>query len=1068
MRKVFLAISMMVLATLSLSANEEQFYFVAKPADEGVYLRWDVVEGNYPSSDEIDYMILRKNDQNISTFRPDGIMSVSQIRALYALPANQADLMSVIDMISKNDDPACSGANLSNYAEKIQGCMEDPMWRYMAMKAHFPLAVIGERAYLDRNPGTDPVTYELIAVKQNGASTLSKRLGKVVVDPTQRPMVLAAKNFKQVRQSSACNAPEYAKDDYTVSLTWENGGSQTDSFANSMLVTGYDIYRAKEGDQPLLQTEIADLVQNAQVDSNGNYVIPGLEKVNDVPVQLSNSEEEETPLFLETKDELEKAGLKPGDSRWYYLVPRDFSGHYGKMAHYKVTIPDLLPPVTPWGVHVIEHEGKAKLVWNNITAANYAKYYKRSRKFCNLNTLSSLKRLRFADKDGDCGVADVSVNLNVKKYYIYRFDNPADAAKFKDSDMDGIPDLEESPDDVCIANQITSANQYLARHLVAVLNASDFEGKEFVTFIDKLAKSKYYWYRIASATETTPSILTPPIRAMIPDRTLPGKPEPELSTCSNYIVSAYSIEGETPYIAYDETGEAKEVKLTCMTNATYALVSHDIYLPVGDDGYVKSNGINLCQCASGTISFLDEHRKVLAQKTLCSGCSRATEFYVLQENDCRKFGGFKVVHHGEDIPYWPIADLSEPIAEDECVEFTVYIGGKRIKAVRNCKEKNHFDLSDLNLSNLGEGEKYCIGMTVYNANNQHSPTSYLPCFGVIDQHVPNKPSIRRLIPNDNNVSVAWLSPQEKIAATIVKLYAQDDEKKVYLRTFAHPDHMEKAQKDGITMNVDILLDTPATVGETWCAKAKSVGFNGKLSQWSEERCMQKGAQNVNTEALPWPKIPSVKKSGNFNFVVNNSILKTVLSEQNISVPGGDDGMTNKIILEREVEKKFRQNAFSFVLYRQMRENGIWSNFVQVSPLISDENVKIVKVLFSKSVGDNMNAVFWELENGLYLSGVFTIYKNGGFSGTASLFYIDHYPYKNNRAYRYVKVNMDQDHEIVDYEISNRVIVGTEETTQPPATGINVIPQLNTGAQLQQLPQLNTLQLNTLQPIGGVQ
>ena len=1072
MKKVFLIMSMMVLTTLSLSANEEQFYFVAKPADEGVYLRWDVVEGNYPTADEVDYMVLRKNDQNISTFRPDEMLSTAQIKALYALPSNQADLMSVIDMISKNDDPACSGANLSNYAEKIQDCMQDPMWRYIAMKSHFNLALIGERAYLDPNPGTDPVTYELIAVKQEGTSTLIKRMGKVTVDPTARPSVLAAKNFHQVRQSKDCNAPEYAKDDYTVSLTWENGGSQTDAFANSMLVTGYDIYRATDSAQPRLQTEISDLVVGAQIDSNGNYILPGLQKVNDVPVLLANSEGEEIPLFLETKDTLRKAGLKPGDSRWYYLVPRDFSGHYGKMASYQVTIPDLLPPVTPWGVHVIETEGNAKLVWNNITAANYAKYYKHSRKFCNLNTLSSVKRLRFADKDSDCGVADVAVNLNVKKYYIYRFDNPADAAKFKDSDMDGIPDLEENENEVCSANTIDATNANLARHLVGEVNASDFEGEEFVTFEDTLAKGKYYWYRIASATETTPSILTPPIRAMIPDRTLPAKPKPELSVCSdNYIVSAYSLEGETPYIAYDETGEAKEVKLTCMINATYALFSKDIYLPVRDDGYVDSKGINLCECSSGTITFLDEHRNALASKPLCSGCTRSTEFYVLQENDC-KFGGYELVHDGEDLSSWPVMDLEEPINDDECIEFTLKTPFKRIRITRNCTEKKTFDLGDLNLSNLGQGEKYCIGMTVYNENNQHSPTTYLPCFGVIDQHVPNKPSIRRLEPNDNNVSVAWLSPQEKIAATIVKLYNKDDIQKVYLRTYAHPDHLADVPKDGVTMNIDMVVDDVISEGETWCAKAKSVGFNGKLSDWSSERCVQRGMLNIDTDALPWPKIDSVKKNGEFEFTLSSNMLVTILDDQNISVPG-NDGSASKIVLEREIEKKLKQHAFKFVLYRQERKNNIWSNFVQISPLVSEKNIRITNVLTSVVTGEN-RITLWELENNLYLYGILTVYKNGGFSGRVVLFYKDNYPYKNNKAYRYVKVNMDREYEIIDYETTNTVVVGVEETneTPVPSTGTGdeliVVPQFSVDEtstlQLQQLPIDGT----TLELIGGVQ
>jgi len=159
--------------------------------------------------------------------------------------------------------------------------------------------------------------------------------------------------------------------------------------------------------------------------------------------------------------------------------------------------------------------------------------------------------------------------------------------------MDGIADRDENEGEECLANTITDANKELAKHLVGTIEAAGIGQEDFVTFVDtNVSKGAYYWYRVAAATETTPSALTPPLQVLLPDRTLPKKPKPNLSVCaSNYVVSSYSLDGETPYLAYDETGEAREVKLTCTTNAIQALFTNDTYLPVESDGYVKANGV---------------------------------------------------------------------------------------------------------------------------------------------------------------------------------------------------------------------------------------------------------------------------------------------------------------------------------------------------------------------------------------------------------------------------------------------------------------------------------------------
>ena len=1053
----------MILTVLYASAGEQQFYLVAKPTPEGVYLRWDVVEGDYPSADEIDYMVLRRDDENISRFSPEAVMSEDEIRAFYLRSENEAGLKRLIDRIAKNSNGACSGANVSNFASVLQSCLQDPAWRYLAAKADYNVALVEHRAYIDRRPlSGGVVTYELVAVKDTGAGVQTKRLGKVTLDPTVPASVLAPKNFKQVRQSVACTAPEYAKDDYTVSLSWENGGNKTDSFVNSMLLSGYDLYRATSVNAGKLATEISDLAKSAPVDDAGNYRISGLEKINETPIMLANKPGDETPLYLETSDALKKAGLKPGESRWYYLVPRDFTGAYGPMKALEVTIPDLLPPVAPWNVRSVEEEGKVKLVWDRISVENYVRHYKNNRKFCNLNSFTTDKRLYFADKSRSCGSRDMAVNLNVKRYYIYRFDNPSEAARFADHDMDGIADRDENEGQECVANVINDNNRDLAKHLIGHIDTSDIGQEDFVTFVDtNVTKGKYYWYRVAAATKTTPSTLTPPLQVLLPDRRLPKKPKLTLSVCaSNYVVSSYSLDGVTPYLAYDETGEAREVKITCSGNTGTTFFQKDIYLPVGSDGYVKANGFNPCSCKAGVITFLDEHRKTLASKPLCSGCTRATEFYVLKDYDC-SFGGYEVVHDGVDLTNWPIADLPEPIAEDECIEFTVMLGGKRFKAARNCEEKQHFDLADLGLPNLGEGEKYCIGMSVYNANNQHSPTAYAPCFGIVDMQAPNKPSVRKIVLNDDNITVGWLSPQEKIASTIVKLYNEENATEVYLRSYPQPDHMEKAPHNGMTRIVDIdAALTALNRTQKWCAKAKSVGFNGKVSAWSAPLCTQNEALSGPFEAMPWPHIDSVSGSSGLNFVydMTNSSLVNMLASKLVQLPFSDPDEYTYAELEQELESVLKDVKLNFTYYRQeITEDGA-GNFIQVSPLIN--HLKIVRsVQITKFAAGGQK--LYEFQGGLYL---YMTYKDGKDSTFAQLvlFYKDEYPYFKDRNYRYVKVYYTDDHEVERYEVSDVVRTGAP----PPTTSISGVPT-GTAPVTVELAPLNP-EVSNLHLIDGLQ
>ena len=1033
MKKLILIIIMMLWATLSIFANDQSFYFIAKATNEGVYLRWDAVEGNFPKNSDIDWIVLKRDDVNISVFNPNTIMDTAQIEELYSKTSNQRSLKRIISTISKNNDATCSGANITNYASKIEACMQNNMWRYMASKVDFNIATIGYRAYLDTEATANPTTYELLAVKNVNDVNVTERLGKVVVNPTVNTTIKRAKNFKQILQSSGCNSPEYAKDDYTVALSWENGGVKTDAFANSIMLAGYDLYREKgtENEEPILD-DITTLINKptTTVDANGNYIFAGLEKVNDVPLLLANSAGEDKTLFLETKNELKKAGLKPGDKRWYYLIAKDFTGQYGSMAKLRVVIPDLLAPQTPWGIRAIEHDKKAKLIWENVNVASYVNHYKNSRKFCNIGTLSPKERLRFVDKDGTCGTKEIEVNLNVDRYYVYRFTNPADAAKFADSDLDSIGDLDETKERVCKADSILNPNSKLDLPLVKIIDAKKFRNKKFITFVDdSVTDSKYYWYRVVAAKESIKkdgthyymgSIMSVPVRAMIPNRTLPNKVEVELKACSSkYIVASYSFDGNLNYLAYDKTGLAKNVRVSgaiVMYDGTIMEVPNGIILPVKKDGLVDFPG-KWGNCQTGIIEFLDEKGDVIASKTLCANpyneC-KAREFFVLSENSC-EYNGLEKVNDGQDLYIFPIMIFPEIIKDNECFEVTETLNNKRYKRATICDKVDRYDTKELNLSNLGKGEKFCLGVNIINENNQYSPTTYLPCFGVVDEGKPNRPDMRKIrLQHENNITVKWVSPQEKVASTVVSLYNKDNKSQSYLRTFSHPDHINKVSMDTLEMTRDIsgILNNVNRVQE-WCAKVKSIGFNGKTSEWSSEKCT-KNLPNGNEEKetnLAWPEIKEVSASTELmDFTVQDGIIRTplaqgvILNEQNIS--------TNKL-LEEVVQLKEK-----VVFYRQSKENSGWSNYTQVSPLI--DKIEILSELKKTNKDlDNLYKKF-SLKNNLTLY----IYKiaNENSRYMWIIYYNDMYPYKVNKSYKYVKVSFDKNYEVQKYTLSKDISV----------------------------------------------
>ena len=327
--------------SFSLFGADQQFYFVAKKAPlgsissygqntQGVYLRWDTIEGSLPS--EIFEFRLLRDGVDIAYFPAQETMSVSKIDALYSGTNNERrklETLSKLSQYSASKVPSVS-VGLSNFSSELKTQLNEKYWAFLASRVDFNVARSQYRAYLDTNVSSGEHTYELMAVSH---SEESKRLAYLTINLDSDLKVPSAKNLVQVSKAQ-CTSPEYAIDHFTVALHWENAGNnEAEKFLNAVTISGYDIYRSvsHSATDANLGLDIRALAAVASHDDKGTPLLTSVQKVNDsmVIIDSDDNSSEKSVVFLETQDQLKAAGIKPGDKIAYYVVSRDFTGNYG-------------------------------------------------------------------------------------------------------------------------------------------------------------------------------------------------------------------------------------------------------------------------------------------------------------------------------------------------------------------------------------------------------------------------------------------------------------------------------------------------------------------------------------------------------------------------------------------------------------------------------------------------------------------------------------------------------------------------------------------------------------------
>ena len=883
MKKFTLLIIATLLMAINVSADDRQFYFLVKESrlgsissdakdQSGVYLRWDLVEGDFPSDISSISLVRVEDDTNTTLLSKgsDEIMSEKEIAEMFQDSSAQRRLFETIGFISDNDSEVCADANIANIGEKVTVCLESDYWSFLASRVNFNVAQARYRAFLDTTYNVESSKLEYVLLGHDSDKAQQIVLGRASVKLGSGSSVLPANEFTQVI-ASQCNDNRYGLDDYKMALSWKNGGQNaTEFFANGLMVSGYDIFYynipvtdANRVGIKAAEVDIAVIASKEAHDSEGNVDLSeyNLVKANDTLITLGEKDTNGSdPIYVESTKDLKDRDFKPGENRFYFLVAKDFTGNYGPTTFKEVTIPDTLPPAKPINPRVIEKDGGAELIWDSVNFANYSHVYKYDMKACSTDTISTTSRVRFVNENISCSEGKgVEINFNVAKYYVYRFDNSAEAAGFEDLDLDGYNDFFESENEKCNA----SVPAGITSNLVAIINQTN---ERTVHFNDEqVEQGKVYWYRVMSVTGSQiSSQLTAPLRAFIPKRALLDAPDINFTTTS-IVIESQNQEVSGDKFAQDDTDTATRVEIA-FTDETFSLaIASNTKLAVLSQS-VKSK-LFPSTTGAAQLTFYNENRVIKSRVIDIDTTFSFT--YVFDEDDKDIYLGRSIVASEKlftlkEVPAEVIDGIFTPggcvdmqleqsfvdeLQGNGCLETSIAIGNSRYRHTRDCNVTQNETICVPTLN----GDLVSLGVSAVYNNGTSTQVTYVNFVGDNDVNylqVVNKPNLVGMkVDVGGGTAEVSVSPQvQKVTGTMIYLYnTKDDNTKT--TTVTH------IGEDDPTQTISAMFDNlDIAIGDTWCAKAKTISWDGRMSKWSTPICKSIFVEGEEVDNLLWPSV----------------------------------------------------------------------------------------------------------------------------------------------------------------------------------------------------------------------
>ena len=1090
MKKTVLVLSFLLIQILFSSqsmANEGQFYLTAKSAplgassqmgksSHGVYIRWDLVEGILP--DDITRFELRRDDvviwpQNNDAINIDAIMTPSKIHQMYAGEAEQQRLLQTINLLQKLSLAQGQPFNASNFSTELHNRLSsnegvDKAWAFLASRQNFNIARARYRGYLDTE-ASGLVTYKLYVFNAPGNSAL---VGKVEVDTSlTNQQILPVSNFHQVEKSS-CNITDAMEDHNTVILDWAApGNTVTDHTASALQNGGYQIYRSTSNvGADITEVPVVDLAALAATlghDQRGNIKFSGLEPVNEflIIAEGNDAQGQRQPAYFESPVQLEAAGLKPGDKRFYYIAPIDFAGHIGKTTGTIVQVPDRLKPATPWNIEFKQATGsidRASLEWDSHTLANYTAYYEQSRVICNADTTAVDGKIEYAASLAACDSA-IHSRIDIETYLVYRFQTAQQSAGFSDADGDGFTDVDEKTAGSNACDATSKPADSTTKYLIKQDNYSTIDlanGRKKIRFNDTFLTQEEnigntFWYRIASKTaDGNISPLSAPIRGVFWDRVLPQKPTFtafRTGNCCNLTTS-----GGENWALSDEVEQLGSLSLLFSSDAN-SQTSPLNTLQFSDPEST------LCKDKDSPIEAF-WGRDIPGRELIYPGAEPGSlqqsycQVAIPESMDLCKTGSWKLEKASceqpvitGDIVDGPVLITVNTEEEGGCVILWSKIAGQYTRVGSSCGTDQ---LSSL-VYEAQPGE--CIFGQSQDTSGNQSPLTEVVCTTAASSSPPGPPQVISFNAGTDSSDFSWRLPLEPTAITLVEITSDVSEN-------------EQSESDFQLLSIPnagfipgkIFEDTASIhqlIGarDQWCIRMKALApvaqdaLEALSSDWSNRICSTRRTRtDLSTEYMPWPLVENVSVEHGFNVRATKDFIDTAqgmaYEKTSIIIPfasptiialGNDEGgVLDCIINDRSANFDETDSTDSgllllgrnvtcpslfskerlqvkplidlpFIVYRQARTvGGEVGKWVQVSPLI---NTIFWEFFLDK---DNVTKI-WRL-NDPYFKFFRPTYSP---SSLWVLSFIDRYPHIAGYEYRYQLVSFTEDHAIDTIKIS---------------------------------------------------
>lgn len=870
-----------------------------------VLLRWDAIEGDLPET--LETLRLYRGGALLATLPAHGHLGADAILTLYAHPDNERRRLEMLRWLDAEDpEVAVDDATLGEaIADKLD---TDSFWAWLAGRIDPVVARARYRAWVD----TGASGVALYRLEGTFASGVVAELGRVTVDTAALDVAPAALGFHQIeaRDVARCDAPEAFKAHGAVALDWDApGATAAERIAADLQVAGWDLFRSAA---PVGSAPARDLRAEAELlphGLDGRVALPGLVQVNDQPLLVPRGLPDHEagyagwapslPAWREVRADLEAVGVRPGEKRAYYLVPRDVSGNWGATAKALVKVPDLVPPPAPWEVRavprpaiVVPSHGTSQpdrmvIRWPEMSVLDFARQHP-LRTWCNLEEARLVGRLRWADgalcpPNGEGAVLEA--NLDVATYRVYRFDNAADARRFTDADGDGFADLDERVD---LTDPGAACDPVVhplgAGARVAVVSASAAvalpSGRRVLQFEDTTPASTpgmVHWYRIGAVAKSgVMGPLSAPVRAVFPDyrrksRLTFGEP-PSGPLCTPYVDV---VGAQSNAVGRDEAAQtqADKVVLSCSGQLGYTEWHHGLSVHGGDptsgpfadkacnagDPQQGSPGGNFgvaCRGQRVRIRYFQGGELVAHTSVDWTGdpplCS---DLHSVLRESCPDLPGELPGHVGT-----PGIALPDYDPEQGCLGVYRDIGGRIQRVELICGEVALPDPYDV--PTLG-GDRVCLYTAVHDENALTSPRLSLGCVSVAEVD-PEPPQLLGLSfdPAGTLAIASIRPPDQRLVGTLVEWSREDGTDRA--STFV-PQPAERGVLGQVEATVDLAAPAPvAGASERWCFRARSVvskaagtALDDTLSAWSPTKCETRlGPTATPSEYLPWPSIPT--------------------------------------------------------------------------------------------------------------------------------------------------------------------------------------------------------------------